>query len=43
MRMLGFNENDMDGPNEFDGGKVENPVARVIIEVSNEHAAERFS
>jgi cobalamin-dependent methionine synthase I len=37
--MLGFNESDMDGPNEFAGGEVENPIARAIIAVSNEHAA----
>jgi hypothetical protein len=40
MRRLGFNESDMDVPNEFAGGEVEDPVARTIVTLANEHASE---
>jgi hypothetical protein len=40
--MLGFNESDMDGPNKFACGEIEDLVGRTIIGVSNENAAERF-
>jgi hypothetical protein len=36
---FGFSERDMDGANEFAGGKVENPVSRATITLLNEHAA----
>jgi hypothetical protein len=39
MRVLGFNEGDMDGPNEFAGGEVEIPVARAIIALPTGHAS----
>jgi hypothetical protein len=42
MRGLGFNERDMDGPNEFAGGKVESIESRGIIAVPHKHAAKRF-
>jgi hypothetical protein len=42
MRRLGFKESEMDGPNEFAGGKVDDLVARAIIAISNEHAAQRL-
>jgi hypothetical protein len=42
MRRLGLNESDMDGPNEFSSGEVEERVARTIIAVTNEHASESF-
>jgi hypothetical protein len=42
MRRLGLKESGMDGPNEFANGNVEDPVARTIIAVANEHAPEDF-
>jgi hypothetical protein len=42
MRRLGLSESDMDGPNELSSGEVEEPVARTIIAVTNEHASESF-
>jgi hypothetical protein len=42
IRGMRFNERDMDGPNEFSSGEVENIVARAIIAIPNEHAKERF-
>jgi hypothetical protein len=42
MRRLGLNESGMDGPNEFSSGEVEEPIARTIIAVTNEHASESF-
>jgi hypothetical protein len=42
MSALGFNEIDMDDPNEFAGGKAKKPVARTINAIPDEHAAERF-
>jgi hypothetical protein len=39
---LRLNEGNMDGANEFPGGEVEKPVARAIIAIANEHAAEGF-
>jgi hypothetical protein len=39
MRGLGFNERDIDCANEFAGGKVDNPLFRATVVVSNEHAA----
>jgi hypothetical protein len=34
MRKLGVNERDMDGPNEFASGEVEDPIARTIIAIA---------
>jgi PIN domain nuclease of toxin-antitoxin system len=42
MRRLGLNESDMNGQNEFARRKVEDPVARTIIAIANEHASEGF-
>jgi hypothetical protein len=42
MRGLGLNENDMDGLIEFARREVEDPVARTIIAIANEHASESF-
>jgi hypothetical protein len=42
MSGLRFNENDMDGPNEFAGGEVGKPIAQAIIAIPDEHASERF-
>jgi hypothetical protein len=42
MRRLGLNESDKDGPNELSSGEVEEPLARTIIAVTNEHASESF-
>jgi hypothetical protein len=39
---LRLNEGNMDSANEFPRGEVEKPVARAIIVISNEHAAEGF-
>jgi hypothetical protein len=40
--MLGLNESDMSGPNEFASGEVADLVARTMITVANEHASEGF-
>jgi hypothetical protein len=37
VRGSGFSERDIDGANEFAGGKVENRVSRAIIAKPNEH------
>jgi hypothetical protein len=42
MRGLGLNERDMDGANEFAGGKVYNTISRAIIALLNEHTTKRF-
>jgi hypothetical protein len=42
MHMLGLNESDMDGPNEFAICEVEDPLARTIIAIANEDASESF-
>jgi hypothetical protein len=42
MSGLRFNENDMDGPNEFAGSEVEKPIAGAIIAIPDEHAPECF-
>jgi hypothetical protein len=39
---LGLNERDLDGANEFSGGKVEYPIPRTIIVLPNEHVAKRI-
>jgi hypothetical protein len=42
MSGLRFNESDMNGSNEFPGSKVEKPIARAIIAIPDENAAECF-
>jgi hypothetical protein len=42
MRGLVFNKRNMDGANEFAGGKVVDPMSRHIIAMANEHAVKRF-
>jgi hypothetical protein len=42
MCKLGLVESDMDGPNEVANYEVEDPIARTIIAVANEHATYDF-
>jgi hypothetical protein len=42
MRGSGLNELDVDGTDELPGGKVQNPIARTVVAVPDEHATKGF-
>jgi hypothetical protein len=42
MRGLGFDKCNMDGANEHSSGKVENPIVRAVVAISDKHATRCF-